>query len=317
MSITAARADVPVVRARMTPDTILIGDRAELTIEVQKDMMQVIDFPHPDNGRFGDRIEVLADLLPDTVKGDGRQMTLSKRYVITSFDEGQYNFPPMPVLYLDKNIADTLYTAEQLRLTVLTIPVDTLTQTIYDIKAPLQTPVLVGEFAGYVILAVVLAALLTVVIWLSAHRKRKQQTLLEQRPKEPPHIRAIRELEQLNNQKVWQNHHHKQYYTRLTDILREYIDGRWGVNAMEMTSDQLLDSLKEEQIELSDKSFGELRELLKEADLVKFAKHIPEAAFNESAYYKAYYFVEETKQVQEQKAEQPARMVDIDTTAKS
>ena len=109
----------------------------------------------------------------------------------------------------------------------------------------------------------------------------------------PPHVEAIRALEGLHNQKLWQNNKHKAYYSGLTDILRRYLAGRYGIGALEMTSDEIIDAVR--PLDLPRKSAMELTALLREADLVKFAKATPEAEQNEADYLKAYYFVEETK----------------------
>ena len=109
--------------------------------------------------------------------------------------------------------------------------------------------------------------------------------------------RPSRPLEALHNQKLWQNNRHKQYYSGITDILRTYIAARWGIGAMEMTSDEIIAALQ--PVELPDKARMDLTAILRVADLVKFAKAAPEAEENEACYLKAYYFVEETKLVEE------------------
>jgi hypothetical protein len=95
---------------------------------------------------------------------------------------------------------------------------------------------------------------------------------------------------------LWQEGKHKQYYSGLTDILRAYIAGQWGVGALEMTSDEIIEALK--GLTLSDKQRGGVTELLRESDLVKFAKYIPVEDSPEASYYKVYYFVEESKEVE-------------------
>ena len=116
-------------------------------------------------------------------------------------------------------------------------------------------------------------------------------------PPLPPHVAAIQALEALHNQKLWQNNRHKQYYSGITDILRTYIAARWEIGAMEMTSDEIIAAMQ--PVELPDKARMDLTAILRVADLVKFAKAAPEAEENEACYLKAYYFVEETKLVEE------------------
>ena len=110
---------------------------------------------------------------------------------------------------------------------------------------------------------------------------------------EPPHVAAIRRLEKLHAQKLWQSGKQKLYYTGMTDILREYIGRRYPIKAMEMTSQEILDRLAGDQ--MPERPYGRLRDILLTADFVKFAKYVPDADRNEQLYTDAYYFVEETK----------------------
>ncbi|MBO5903334.1 MAG: hypothetical protein J6Q40_05010 [Tidjanibacter sp.] len=302
----------PSVHISLAPDSILIGDRAVMKVEVEKDFTQVVNPPQFENNIIGNAIEILAIAPIDTAEVATRRHRITYNYVLTSFEEGTFSLSNFPVLYLDKNITDTLYAPESIALTVGTLSVDTLNTTIYDIKAPIETPLLLGEVQGYIEFISLAGIVLAAIIYLIANRKRKEKAELSRAlPTEPPHLKAIRELEALHNQKIWQNNKHKLYYTRLTDILREYLFGRYEIRAMEMTSDEIMDAVKE--ITLSAKNSGDLNKILRLADYVKFAKHIPTPEENEEAYYAAYYFVEETKQVAEQMTGEPEEMV-VDIT---
>lgn len=294
-----AAAQAPEVRVTMKPDSILIGDHVSLRIEVRKDMMQVVDFPVFDREQQG--VKVIKDLPPDTVETDGRRQTIIKEYVLTSFHAGNYNMRGLKVLYLDKNITDTIALGD-LDLQVVTFDVDTVNTTIYDIKPPLGAPVMVDEFKGYVLGAIFAGAVLAALTWVIANalsrRRKKGEEDGKPKSKIPPHVRAIAGLERLHNQKLWQNGRHKQYYTLLTDIVREYLEGRYGIGAMEMTSDEIIGAVS--PLPLADKDFDALKEMLRTADLVKFAKFVPAADYNEKAYYDAYSFVEDTKEVAEE-----------------
>ncbi len=301
-------SSTPQLNISLAPDTILIGDRATLSVEVEKDFMQVVNLPQFENNLIGDAIEVLGVLPVDTVVTDTRRHKITWNYLLTSFEPGTYNLSNFPALYLDKNIVDTLHAPQQIVLTVGSLSVDTLSTTIYDIKAPIETPLVVGEFRGYLELFFIVGLILAAIIILVANRPRKtRERELDKRPTEPPHLRAIRELEALHSQKIWQNNKHKLYYTRLTEILRDYLDGRYGIGAKEMTTDEIVEAIA--PLALSEKNRADLRSTLSLADFVKFAKHIPTAEENEEAYYKVYYFVEETKEQAEQVAGEPEKMV--------
>lgn len=289
----ARSSRAPEISAIVSPDSIQIGDHFRIEVQVTKDQMQVIDFPRFEKGEKGEKIELLQSGPVDTLKREGRSITLRKTYTMTCFDEGAYNLGRVPMLYVDKNITDTIWSKDSLRLRVYTIPVDTLTQTIYDIKKPLRTPLRFGEFGGYLLIGVLIIALLAVLIWYLVKRLKNRPVFSRPAIQEPAHVTAIRELEKLHAQKLWQSGKHKPYYTGITDILRGYLDGRYGVKAMEMTSDEILDGIRTLNLPPADVSL--LTEMLRTADLVKFAKHIPGGDENEMIYHHAYSFIEDTK----------------------
>ncbi len=304
LSVPARAQEIPVVTARVEPDSIMIGDRFDYVIDVEKDLVQVVDFPvfEPRDGK----IELVESCPVDTLERDGRRLKLRKRYRLAAFDEGKYNLGVAEVLYADKNILDTLRSRDSLYLEVATFQIDSTSQSIYDLKAQKTLPFQLREIQGYITwglfaLLILTAAAYALHRWL-AKRGKGFGDLFKPAPPLPPHVAAIQALETLHNQKLWQNNRHKQYYSGLSDILRTYIAGRWGIGAMEMTSDEIIEAMRAE--ELPDKARMDLTSILRDADLVKFAKAMPEAEQNESDYLKAYYFVEETKLVEE--SESPA-----------
>lgn len=295
--------EVPVVTARVEPDSIMIGDRFDYVIEVEKDLVQVVDFPvfDPQDGK----LELVEEFPVDTLSREGRQLRLRKRYRLAAFDEGKYNLGVARVLYADKNILDTLRSRDSLYLEVATFQIDSTSQSIYDLKPQKNLPFQLREIKDYItwglfILLVLAAGAWGLHRWL-AKRGKGFGDLFKPAPPLPPHVAAIQALETLHNQKLWQNNRHKQYYSGLTDILRTYIVGRWGIGAMEMTSDEIIAALRD--AELPDKARRDLVSILRDGDLVKFAKATPDAEQNESDYLKAYYFVEETKLVEEPAAQ--------------
>lgn len=306
VTLTAtAQSVAPKVTASVEPDSVMIGDRFILTIDVEKDLVQSIFFPsfqseNLEKEKTAPSLECIVDHAVDTLKRDGRKLLLRKRYTLAAFDEGIYNLGRPSVLYADKNIVDTLYGAkDSLRIVVKTFKIDS-TSVLCDLKPQKAMPFRFGEISGYLSVALLVLALAVVAIWLLARHLAKRgkslTDLFKPEPPLPPHIVAIAALEELQNQKLWQNNKHKEYYSALSDILRTYLDGRFGVGAMEMTTDEIIDAIAD--IELPQKSAMDLVSVLRDADLVKFAKAMPEASENESAYSKVYYFVEETKPVE-------------------
>ena len=297
--VSAAQNDTPTVRARIEPDSVFIGDQFDFVIEVEKDLVQTVLFP--EFTPKGENLIELVEVMPvDTLERDGRRLKVAQRYRLAAFHEGFIHMGKPGVLYADKNIVDTLYAADSLVLQVGTFQIDSTSQSIYDLKPQLTLKFKLAEIRGYLLWGLLFAVLLAAAIYglhcyLEA-RGRHLKDLFKPVPPEPPHVVAIKALEALHFQKLWQNDKHKLYYSTLTDILRTYIAGRWGIGAMEMTSDEIIVAMR--TVEIPEKSRMELTAVLMDADLVKFAKFTPEAEQNESDYTKVYYFVEETKPVE-------------------
>ncbi|WP_295991625.1 hypothetical protein [uncultured Alistipes sp.] len=292
-----ARAqETPRTISRLEPDSIGIGDRFDLVIEVEKDLVQVVEFPTFEPPA-GSGFEVVALPPVDTLERDGRRLRLAKRYRLAAFEEGRFNLGRAQVLYADKNILDTLQVGDSLLLEVGTFRIDSTSHSIFDLKGQRTLPFRFAEIRGYVAWGLAALALLAAAAWALrrwlAARGRRLGDLFRPAPPLPPHVAAIRALEALHHQKLWQNNRHKLYYSGLTDILRTYIAARWEIGAMEMTSDEIVAALRD--TELPDKARRDLGAILRNADLVKFAKATPEAEENEADYLKCYYFVEETK----------------------
>ncbi len=301
LTIAAASASTPTVRAELTPDSIGIGDRFTYSIIVERDMMQETSFPIFDNKK-GNPIEMLEDIPIDTIARDGRKLTLKKSYRLISFEEGEHNLGPARVIYLDKNIRDTLSSADSTLVRINTFEIDTTKQSIMALKPQLDMRFKKEEVMGYVTWSLAGALLLALLIFI-LHRYLKSRgkrikDIFKPAPLPAPHIEAIRALELLHNQKLWQAEKYKEYYSQLTHIARHYISRRYGIAAMEMTSAQIIKATA--KIDIPTKSRMDLTQVLHTADLTKFAKQTIEGEENEANYLKIYYFVEETKVQEEQ-----------------
>ncbi len=291
----AAGRNQPQVRAELSADTVLIGHRFKLRVEVTKDVMQMVAFPEFENGRLTDSLEILLEGPVDTVSREGRTEVLAREYLLTCFSPADYRLGRFPALYADKNLVDTIWAPDSLRVIVTAPPVDTASHTIYDIKAPLKVPLRFGEVSGYLLFGLIAALLIAVAVYVLLLKRGRGLLAALRGPADPPHVAAIKQLEKLHTQKLWQSGKSKQYYTGLTDILREYLAGRYNFQAMEMTSAEIIARIRELSVE--ERASKRLGSLLEVADFVKFAKYEPDAVQNEDAYQDAYYFVEETKQL--------------------
>lgn len=317
--VAVAQMERPTITSHISADTVMIGDRVTLTIEVEKDVMQHIVFPTFDftqNAPEGAEqqepsIEVINDFAPDTIQQEGRRVLLRKRYEMAVYDEGIYKLGRAQALYLDKNLVDTLFAEREEELFVNTFQIDSTMTTVRDLKPQMTLKLRFAEFGGYLGIALAVALLLVGVIYLLVrylHKRGKRiSDLFKPAPPLPAHIVAIEALEKLRDEKLWQNDKHKLYYSGLSDILRTYLAGRFEVGAMEMTTDEIDDALR--TIEIEQKQKMNLLSVLRDADLVKFAKATPEAEENELAYHKAYHFVEETKPVEvvEEEEDEPTK----------
>ncbi|MBQ5619754.1 MAG: hypothetical protein IIU94_02130, partial [Alistipes sp.] len=249
--VAAAQSETPTVRARIEPDSLFIGDQFDFVIEVEKDLVQTTLFPEFTPAKEG-MIELVEVMPTDTLERDGRRLKIAQRYRLAAFQEGLINMGKPGVLYADKNIVDTLYATDSLVLKVGTFQIDSTSQSIYDLKPQLTLKFKLAEIRGYIAWGLLIALLVALAIYglhryLEA-RGRHLKDLFKPAPPEPPHVVAIKALEALHHQKLWQNNKHKIYYSTLTDILRTYIAGRWEVGAMEMTSDEIITAMRNEEL---------------------------------------------------------------------
>ena len=291
--------NAPKVSGSVEPDSIGIGDRFTYTIEVEKDLVQSLFFPDF-RGMQNQQYELIEDMPVDTLVREGRKLKLRKRYLLAAFQEGMHNVVPQ-VIYADKNIVDTLSGPDTLLLMVSTFQIDSTSHTIFDIKPQKTLRLKMGEITGYILWSIIALIIIALLLYVAKrvleHYGKSFGDLFKPVPPLPPHEQAFKDLEQLREERLWQEGKHKEYYSALTDILRTYIDGHFGVGAMEMTSDEIVDAMR--SVELPQKAAMDLTQILRDADLVKFAKATPEAEENEAAFHAAWDFVEQTRPVEE------------------
>ena len=280
-------------------DSVLIGDQLRYGFHL-KDVQQGTGFMTADFSKGfmpGDSVEVVGPWKADTVKvhgkkGGPRSFDIDFSVVITSFEEGSYDLIPLSILRqtaIDR--IDTLVFKSQ-PLEVFTIPVDTTTYVIHDIKGQIKYPLTIREILPYLV-AIWAVAFLAVLIWaLLASRRKKEDGAVAY--KDPPYIVALRKLEQYRDSKFWVHDKQKSFYSGITDALREYIDSRYGIDAPEMTTAELFDSLGHTDVPAD--LFMEMKQLFETADLVKFAKAFASDEENAAAVPLAVRFVTSTYQ---------------------
>ncbi len=280
------------LQAKIDSTNILIGDQVKLNLLLTKSKDANITFPVlPDSLPGG--IEIIERLKPDTLSKDGNIVKLRQSLVITAFDSGPHVIHPIPFEFQHDTITDTLFT-DSVYLMVHTLPVDTTKKTIYDIKAPFDEPFSIMEIIEYIIWGLLAIILIVAGIYVYRKIKKKEPIIkIPQKPADPPHVIALRELDQLKEKKLWQNNHIKRYHSDLTEIIRKYIEDRFGIPALEMTSYEILDAVSHEKY-IPEKLHSELRFMFTMADFVKFAKAQPLPDENDSCMRNAYNFVNST-----------------------
>jgi hypothetical protein len=192
-------------------------------------------------------------------------------------------------------------------LKVITYNVDTAKQSIFDIKKVYSPPF---DWAAFFRLMLIIALILIVlavviyVVWKYILKKpipfiEKGNAVLL------PHQRAIQDLDHISSQKLWQHGREKEYYTRLTEVIREYMQARFNISALEMTSAEILKEAMMIQTEYP-AAYDSLEKLLQVGDLVKFAKLHPVAEENELSLNICYLFVNQTKEEESSSEATPA-----------
>lgn len=299
-----AVAQQATAKVSVQPFEISIGQQATINLEVFAPRGKQLILPsYKDTLVSG--IEVLSMPKPDTTYAH-EVMTISQRYIITSFDSALYHIPYLEVL----DGIDTIRTGD-LALKVVspvlseatlkyleevkTQQIDSLDfnrLAIHDIKTIIEVSFVWTDYWLYLLIFVLVVAAIVIGIFL--YKKKKQRGYLL-KPKQIilPHVAALSALDEVREKKLWQQGREKDYYTEVTDILRRYIEERFHLNALEMTSGEILSALH--GFLESDSSYEELRQILKLADLVKFAKYKPFPDENDLSLVNSYLFVNQTK----------------------
>lgn len=298
---TASSVAAPLhVSAELDSTVLIMGHQTIMRVTVNQAKGEKGNFPLfrqiKENGIIGvcgDSVELRAPVRIDTIEKDGR-LKIDYQIPVQSFDSGFYNLPE-----LEFAIGKDTVRSQSLHLKVVPVLVDAETPIIdYANVSDPENPSIFDSVPDWmidywwIILILLLAIAAFVFAWV---KYKKDGSLLPKKPRPSPYEVAIASLESLKSQKLWENGLEKEYYTDLTDILRKYMYGRFGINAMEMTSRQILGAMKSNK-ELKDKR-NYIRQILNMADFVKFAKVRPLPDDNIESFDNALKFVKETKPV--------------------
>ena len=275
-------------------DSALIGDQFLYGVRL-KDVQEgtKLSVLKWDDSLLSEDLELIGDWKCDTLsKEDAPKKDIMISRLVTSFEEGTYELPSIKVQrWFKDGVVDTI-SFESRFLDIKTMPVDTATFEVHDIKGQIRYPVTAREILTYGTAVLLLVALVFGVIFLIRRFGRKKEEEMLRR--EPAHIVALRKLDKYRGDKYWEADKQKIFYSGVTDTLREYIAARYGVGAMEMTSSEIFEGLKDTDV--PKELYDEMKALFERADFVKFAKMTVSKEDNATVLPSAVNFVTKTYQ---------------------
>jgi len=245
-----------------------IGAQFNLTYKTNVDTTAKVVFPTLKN--FG-KMEVIRSYVIDTIK-HGARYDLIKKYGVTQFDSGKYVIPSLKVLINNK-----VFVTDSILVEVADVKVDTLKQKLFDIKPIAESEFQLSNFWRYFLIILLILGLGALIYWLIKKSQKKKVEEIEEL--KSPIERATILLKKLEKKELWQKGAVKEYYSELTDIARNYIEEAIEIPAMESTTSELIIALRAASIKkkmtVSAETLENLERVLKQADLVKFAKSRP------------------------------------------
>ena len=295
LQVSAATAQNVILNAKLDTFAMRIGEQTRARLELSIDSGYNVVLPELEKEKLVEGIEVL-ESKEYSQDVDGGRKKYIQEYLITSFDSTRYEIPPFEVV-VDK---DT-FASNRLILDVYSVEIDTAN--INNIAGPAEVVDVQLTWeevrdAIYLAIILILVAVALVMTTISLIKNKPIIRIVKVKPKLPSHVIAINRIDEIrNNESLSAEGNEKEYYTQLTDVLREYMHDRFGIDAQEMTTSEIIDEL----LKIKDKeSIKELKEILEVADLVKFAKMKPDERENRLNMTNAIDFVNETKNAEEQ-----------------
>ena len=280
------------VEARIDSMQILIGQQTRVTVTTTTRQDAKVDFPsYRPTEYLTPGVEVLnmSDVQVEPI--DNGMAHFVRVYTLTSFDDSLYYLPPFSVHVNEKE-----YKSKSLALKVLTVDVDTLhVEQFYGPREVQDNPFLWSEWSPLFWLSVMMLLLLTLCYYLYLRLRDNKPIIssIKLVKRLLPHQKAMKEIETIKAEKLVNSENSKEYYTKLTDTLRKYIEERYGFRAMEMTSSEIIEKLMATPDQTA---LEELRQLFSTADLVKFAKYSTLINENDMNLVNAIDFINQTKQ---------------------
>lgn len=290
--LSLSYAQSPQAKAKLDKESMLVGQQIYINLECAFPSNALIKWPvFTDTIINGVEIIDVSNL--DTLAFDKKITALSQKIKITSFDSGNYIIPPFKFIYNFNNDTNNFELETfPLDLNVKFVEIDT-TLAIKEIKAPLDSPYTFREILPWLLGLITLVLLSLLIIYIVNRIRKKKPLLSFSSAKEfLPHEQALKNLEILKNKKLWEKGSVKEYYSELTDIIKLYTSKRFEFQALEMTSDEILNALQNKNID--EICFSDLKYIFYYADMAKFAKALPLPDENDASIKKAFDFVNKT-----------------------
>lgn len=260
---TIAFTQNPMVKAQTETSQIRIGEQFSLKISVNETENVILP-----------KLELKGLEVIDSAKVDTLSNMLIQKYIITGFDSGAYYIPQQQIF-----VKNQAFLTDSLLIKVVTVPIDTTKIKKFPIKAIKAEPYVFDDFKIYIY--ILIGALIIIGFWIYyfVFRKRKIEEDAPTYKALRPYDEAMFKLNELDEKLLWQNNKTKEYYSELTEIVRGYIERELHVPALEKTTDEIIEMLTDfnnaETILTTKETIKKLKDLLQEADLVKFAKSKP------------------------------------------
>jgi len=279
------------VNARLDSTVMWIGNQTHLTFEISQQPRQKVGMPVFSDSIIGG-LELVEPVKIDTLKSPDGHILVKQHYLVTAFKDSLLYIPPFPFVLN----GDTVWSKSLSLKVVQPFKIDTASNAIADIKPVFQPKFNWSNLLFIVLLVLAIHGIIILLLFIYRKYLKKSPVLDSKEMKLllPPHVVALSELDRLKQDKPWQQGRSKEYHTELTDIIREYIERVFSVNSMEMTSEEILDHLRNLKSEQKT-AYSGLNQILKLADLVKFAKWNPTPDEHELSLSNAYLFVNQTK----------------------
>ena len=299
-----------IVDGKIATDTILTGHPFDYSLDIRMPKGYIINWNELKD-TLNKSVEVISrSEIKEQPIDNSSDILLTQHLTLASFDTGYVEIPSIGIKYYKSAKDTSVYTSytDYMYVYVKPAAIDT-TMAYRPIKTPIKQNITFEETAPFVGGGIILAGLVLLIIYIIRRSRKKTNTEEEEvKPQIPAIVTAREKMAQLKESNLWQSGKYKDYYTDLTGIAREYLEGQFNIDAIEMTSDEILDEVR--KIQLDNLIFSKLQNTLITSDLVKFAKAIPSPAENENAFKDINSFIEESfvfHQEQEKKKAEEAK----------